>query len=196
MSASPTPPQDRPAPAPTPPTPAFPLKPLAGGVAGATVDFGVDAGTLDLEHLSEEQFQALERAVLTHLVVVVRGQQNLSPRAQFELTRRFDPQVEAYGHGNRPDLMKQSVLMQDLVSIPDTPQVKLLGNGHVTAHEGIPEAHLHHPSHRSFHREPLTDEQEAGGLTRFYRWHIDAALYDLHPPKVTTLLALTVPEAR
>ena len=43
---------------------------------------------------------------------------------------------------------------------------------------------------------PLTDAQEAAGLTRFYRWHIDAALYKLHPPKVTTLLALEVPENR
>jgi alpha-ketoglutarate-dependent taurine dioxygenase len=201
MSASPMRPSPPaasvpPAPAPTAPAPALSLTPLAGGGAGATVDFGVDAGTLDLEHLSEEQFQALERAVLTHLVVVVRDQQHLSPRAQFELTRRFDPQVETYGHGNRLDLMKQSVLTQDLVSIPAYPQVKLLGNGHVTDHEGIPDAHLRHPSHRSFHRVPLTDEQEAGGLTRFYRWHMDAALYDLHPPKVTTLLALTVPEPR
>jgi len=86
--------------------------------------------------------------------------------------------------------------VQDLVSIPEYPQVKLLGNGRVTDHEGIPEAELHHPSHRSFHKTPLTDAQEAAGLTRFYRWHIDAALYDLHPPKVTTLLAIEVPEPR
>jgi len=46
------------------------------------------------------------------------------------------------------------------------------------------------------HRAPLTDEQEAADQTRFYRWHLDAALYKLHPPKVTTLLALQVPENR
>lgn len=28
---------------------------------------------------------------------------------------------------------------------------------------------------------------------RFYRWHIDAALYDLNPPRVTTLYALHAP---
>ena len=134
--------------------------------------------------------------MLTHAVVVVRGQQRLPPRAQFELTRRFDPEVKTYGHGNRPDIMKQSVLVQDLVSIPDWPQVKLLGNGRVTDHEGLPAVELHHPSHRAFHQTPLTEEQEASGLTRFYRWHIDAALYELHPPKVTTLLAIKVPEAR
>jgi alpha-ketoglutarate-dependent taurine dioxygenase len=177
--------------------PLLALRPLAASAgAGSEVDFGMDAGALDLEHLSDEQFAALERAVLTHLVVVVRGQQGLSPRAQFELTRRFDPQVKTYGHGNRLDIMKQSVLMQDLVSIPATPQVKLLGNGRVTDHEGLPEVELRHPSHRSFHQAPLTDAQEARGLTHFYRWHIDAALYELHPPKVTTLLALTVPEPR
>ena len=174
--------------------PAIRLTPLEGG--GREVAFGADAGPADLENLDDAGFAALERAVLTHAVVVVRGQERLSPRAQFELTRRFDPRVKTYGHGNRPDIMKQSVLVQDLVSIPAWPQVKLLGNGRVTDHEGLPAVELHHPSHRAFHHTPLTDEQEARGLTRFYRWHIDAALYELHPPKVTTLLALKVPEAR
>jgi xanthine dioxygenase len=164
--------------------------------AGGDVDFGIDAGHLDLERLDDAGFAALERAVLAHAVVVVRGQERLSPRAQFELTRRFDPAVKTYGHGNRPDIMKQSVLVQDLVSIPEWPQVKLLGNGRVSDYEGLAEVELRHPSHRSFHQTPLTDQQEAQGLTRFYRWHIDAALYELHPPKVTTLLALKVPEGR
>lgn len=176
--------------------PDLPLQPLSGEGVGAGVTFGADAGYLDLDRLDEQTFQALERTVLTHAVVVVRGQERLSPRAQFELTRRFDPRVTSYGHGNRLDIMKQSVLMQDLVSIPDWPQVKLLGNGRVTDHEGLPPVELHHPSHRGFHKEPLTSDQEASGLTHFYRWHIDAALYDLHPPKVTTLLALKVPQAR
>jgi alpha-ketoglutarate-dependent taurine dioxygenase len=160
------------------------------------VDFGVDAGALDLPNLSDEAFAELERAVLTHQVVVVRDQARLAPRDQFELTRRFDPSVTSYGHGHRLDIMKQSVLMQDLVSIPACPQVKLLGNGKVTDHEGIPEVTLLHPSHRSFHLTPLSAAQLAQGLTRFYRWHIDAALYDLHPPRVTTLLALETPAAR
>jgi len=170
------------------------FKPLAGG--GAEVTFGVDAGVLDLERLDEAGFAALARAVFTELVVVVRGQRHLSPRAQYDLTRRFDPSVKAYGHGNRPEIMRQSVLMQDLVSIPDCPQVKLLGNGRVREHEGLTDVELRHPSHRSFHDKPLSDAEEAAGLTRFYRWHIDAALYELHPPKVTTLLALEVPEGR
>ena len=160
------------------------------------VDFGADAGFLDLPNLDDAEFAELERAVLTHQVVIVRGQERLSPRDQFELTRRFDPSVQSYGHGNKPELMKQSVLMQDLVAIPAVPQVKLLGNGRVRDHEGIADVMLQHPSHRSFHLTPLTQAEEARGFTRFYRWHMDAALYELHPPRVTTLLALEVPEAR
>jgi alpha-ketoglutarate-dependent taurine dioxygenase len=168
--------------------------PLAS--SASEVDFGVDAGTLDLPALSDAEFAELERAVYTHQVVVVRDQAGLSPRQQFELTRRFDPTVKTYGHGNRLDIMKQSVLTRDLVSIPEVPQVKLLGNGRVQDHEGIADVMLKHPSHRSFHLTPLSDEQMANGFTRYYRWHMDAALYELHPPKVTTLLALQVPEPR
>lgn len=160
------------------------------------VDFGIDAGVLDIPSLTDAAFAELAEAVLTHQVVVVRGQENLSPQAQFELTRRFDPEVRTYGHGNRTDILEKSVLVRDLVSIPAWPQVKLLGHGRVHDHEGIAEADLRHPSHRGAHANPLTEEEEARGLTHFYRWHIDAALYELHPPKVTTLLAIKVPEAR
>jgi alpha-ketoglutarate-dependent taurine dioxygenase len=171
------------------------IRPLVHG-AGSEVDFGAEVAACDLAHLNDADFAALERAVLTHHVVVVRGQGGLAPKEQFALTRRFDPTVETYGHGHNKDALRKSVLVQDLVSIPDVPQVQLLGNGRVTDHEGLAEVELRHPSHRSFHRAPLDDAQEAAGLTRFYRWHIDAALYKLHPPKVTTLLALQVPESR
>lgn len=40
----------------------------------------------------------------------------------------------------------------------------------------------------------MSSEDEAEGTTRFYRWHIDAALYKLSPPKVTTLYAVSVPK--
>jgi alpha-ketoglutarate-dependent taurine dioxygenase len=160
------------------------------------VDFGVEVSPGDVGRLSDADFAALERAVYTHQVVVVRGQNALSPAAQFELTRRFDPTVKTYGHGNREELLRASVLTRDLISIPDVPQVKLLGNGPVSGHEGLPDVELRHPSHQDFHHTPLTPMLEAQDFARFYRWHIDAALYDYHPPKVTTLLALKVPKSR
>jgi hypothetical protein len=53
---------------------------------------------------------------------------------------------------------------------------------------------LKHPSHTTFHKTRVSPEDEAKGITRFYRWHIDAALYDLSPPKVTTLYGISVPK--
>jgi xanthine dioxygenase len=73
------------------------------------------------------------------------------------------------------------------------PQVQLIGNGTVYNHEGLAEAMLKHPSHSTFHKTQVSAEDEEKGVTRFYRWHIDAALYDLSPPKVTTLYAISVP---
>jgi alpha-ketoglutarate-dependent taurine dioxygenase len=164
--------------------------------AGSDVDFGAEVAPCDLANLSSADFVVLERLVLMRHVVVVRGQGGLTPSQQYELTRRFDPTVQTYGHGKNKDIIRKSVLVQDLVSVPDVPQVQLLGNGLVTEHEGLDAVVLRHPSHRTFHRDPLTASQEARDLTRFYRWHIDAALYKLHPPKVTTLLALEVPKSR
>jgi xanthine dioxygenase len=163
---------------------------------GSDIDFGAEVAPCDLAALSDADFAALERAVLTYQVVVVRGQAGLSPQSQLELTRRFDPNAHTYGHGHKKELLRKSVLVQDLVSIPDVPQVQLLGNGTVRDHEGLDQVELRHPSQRSFHHAPLSDALEAADFTRFYRWHIDAALYKLHPPKVTTLLALQVPESR
>jgi xanthine dioxygenase len=171
------------------------IRPLEPAV-GSTVDFGAEIAACDLVQLSDADFDALVRAVLTHHVVVVRGQASLTPRQQFELTRRFDPTVQTYGHGHDKELLKKSVLVQDLISIPDVPQVQLIGNGFVENHEGVARASLRHPTHQTFHQRPLSAAEEQQGFTRFYRWHIDAALYKLQPPKVTTLLALEVPENR
>jgi len=72
--------------------------------------------------------------------------------------------------------------------------VQLIGNGTVYNHEGLAEAMLKHPSHTTFHKTRVSEEDEAKGITRYYRWHIDAALYDLNPPKVTTLYGIQVPD--
>lgn len=54
---------------------------------------------------------------------------------------------------------------------------------------------LKHPHHRVFHATQVPAEEDLD-YTRFYRWHIDAALYALNPPKVTSLMAVKVPAGR
>ena len=62
-------------------------------------------------------------------------------------------------------------------------------------YEGLKDFKLKHPHHKTFHKHPIPAEDDLTH-TRFYRWHIDAALYDLNPPKVTSLLAVSVPAGR
>jgi hypothetical protein len=61
--------------------------------------------------------------------------------------------------------------------------------------EGLENITLRHPHHRTFHREVISQADDLD-FTRYYRWHIDAALYDLNPPLVTTLLAVSLPSKR
>jgi hypothetical protein len=127
-------------------------------------------------------------------VVVFKNQKGLSPKAQYELTKRFDPASDNYGHGKTIDA-KRSILHPDLKTVPHQPQVQVIGNGFVPSYEGLKEVTLRHPHHRTFHKDHVPDDQDYD-FTRFYRWHIDAALYDLYPPQVTTLMAVNVPKGR
>ncbi|KAJ1302647.1 hypothetical protein OPQ81_002964 [Rhizoctonia solani] len=155
-------------------------------------DFGREVKGLDIGNLTPEQFKQVEELLYKHSALLFRNT-NLTPEQQYRLTKAFDPTSESYGHGNnKTGNTKKSVLHPDLKTIPRVPQVQLIGNGTVYNHEGLAEAKLKHPHHRTFHKTAVPEEEDLK-FTRFYRWHIDAALYDLSPPKVTTLYALNVP---
>ncbi|KAK0722156.1 TfdA family taurine catabolism dioxygenase TauD [Lasiosphaeria miniovina] len=164
---------------------------------GSQINFGASVSSVDVENLTDADFDVIRTALFTHQVVVFKGQGHVTPRAQFELTRRFDPAAAAaYGHGATLDA-KRSVLHPDLKTIPHQPQVQVIGNGFVGEYEGLHNITLRHPHHRTFHATAVPDAEDLD-YTRFYRWHIDAALYGsgLAPPVVTTLLAVRVPAGR
>jgi alpha-ketoglutarate-dependent taurine dioxygenase len=127
-------------------------------------------------------------------VIVIKNQTSLSPKAQYELTQRFDPTADSYGHGKTLDA-KRSVLHPDLKTVPHQPQVQVIGNGFIPSYEGLENIKLVHPHHKKFHRDVIPDADDLD-FTRFFRWHIDAALYDLMPPRATSLLAVSVPKGR
>ncbi|KAL3421087.1 alpha-ketoglutarate dependent xanthine dioxygenase [Phlyctema vagabunda] len=162
--------------------------------AGSQVNFGVEIENVDLENLSEEDFLAIRNALYTSHVVILKNQEGLSPRAQYELTKRFDPTAENYGHGKTLDA-KRSVLHPDLKTIPHQPQVQVIGNGPFEEYEGLKNITLVHPHHKKFHKDSVPEAEDLD-FTRFFRWHVDAALYALNPPKVTSLMAVKVPEGR
>ncbi|ORE06427.1 Clavaminate synthase-like protein [Rhizopus microsporus var. microsporus] len=174
----------------------FTIEPIVPSAKQSGVDFGAIINDLDLEKITPEDFDKLYEAVYTYQVVVVRNQGHVTPHTQYELTKRFDPQnIDMYGHGGMYRA-SESVIARDISPLPVQPQVQLLGNGIVRNHCGIDEKKLVHPSHTVFHKTPLTKEQMDAGYTRFYRWHMDAALYKLNPPKVTTLFGIKNPSSR
>ncbi|OIW32154.1 alpha-ketoglutarate dependent xanthine dioxygenase [Coniochaeta ligniaria NRRL 30616] len=161
---------------------------------GSQASFGAVVSNVDIENLTDDAFASIRDALFTHQVLVFKGQSHVTPKAQFELTRRFDPAGTSYGHGKTLDA-KRSILHPDLKTIPHQPQVQVIGNGFVPSYEGLTNFKLRHPHHRTFHATQIPDEDDLA-FTRFYRWHIDAALYDLAPPIATTLLAVQVPKGR
>lgn len=161
---------------------------------GSSFDFGAELRGADLENLTETDFEIIRRALYEHQVILFKNQQNLSPRAQYELTQLFDPASQSYGHGKTIDA-KRSILHPDLKTIPHQPQVQVIGNGHVAEFQGLKNITLKHPHHKTFHKDVIP-EQDDRDNTRFYRWHIDAALYDLNPPRVTSLMAVSVPKSQ
>ena len=137
----------------------------------------------------------ISNALYEHQVVLFKGQQAVTPKAQYELTRRFDPASSEYGHGTT-NKAAGSILHPDLQTIPHQPQVQVIGNGRVASYEGLTDITLKHPHHRTFHAAPVPAEEDLA-VTRFYRWHIDAALFaNRQPPLVTTLQAVRVPRGR
>lgn len=126
--------------------------------------------------------------------MVLKNQAICSPKAQYELTLRFDPSAQGYGHSKTIDA-KRSILHPDLKTVPHQLEVQLIGNGFIPEYEGLKNFQLKHPHHKTFHKDPIPEAEDLTH-TRFYRWHIDAALYDLNPPKVTSLLAVSVPTGR
>ncbi|KAH9486196.1 Alpha-ketoglutarate-dependent xanthine dioxygenase xan-1 [Psilocybe cubensis] len=162
--------------------------------AAMLADFGREVKGVNPAEMTPEQFKEIEEALYKHGALLFRNAK-VSSEQQYKFTKAFDPQSESYGHGNnKTGETKKSILHPDLKTIPSVPQVQLIGNGTVYNHEGLAEAKLKHPSHTTFHKTKVSPEDEAKGHTRFYRWHIDAALYDLNPPRVTTLYGITVPQ--
>jgi len=171
------------------------VEPLSNAPLGAKITLPQDV--TDPSKLNDEDFAKLNEALHKYSVIVIPNQENLSPNSQWKLTARFDPTTQTngqnYGHGKefRHD---KSLLRKDGTSIPDQPQVQVLGQGDWKAgHYGLGDVTLTHPTHFTFHKDVLTPEQVEAEQTRFYRWHIDSALYELSPPVATTLLGIHVP---
>lgn len=127
--------------------------------------FGRVVEGIDLANLSDSELSSIQELLYAHSVLVFPNTK-LSSEKQYQLTKSFDPTSENYGHKGR---QKQSILHPDLKTIPDVPQVQLIGNGLVKEHEGLVDARLKHPHHKTFHKTVVSEQDEKAGKTRFYR---------------------------
>ncbi|KIJ62981.1 hypothetical protein HYDPIDRAFT_114129 [Hydnomerulius pinastri MD-312] len=159
--------------------------------------FGKEVRGVDIANITLEEFSIIEKVLYEHDFLLFRGV-TMSPEQLYRIVKLFHPGTESHGHGKEKFEGKveddEKSPFFGIRKIPAVPQVLLIGNGTVREHEGISEAVLRHPSHKTFHRTRISDEDEAAGYTRFYHWHMDAALYDFNPPKVTGLYAIKVPQ--
>lgn len=162
--------------------------------AGSKINFGVEIDNVDLENISDSEFATIKDAVYKHLVVIFRNQSALTPKGQFLLMQLFDPQSSSYGHG-KTMYSKSSILHRGLQTVPHQSQVQIIGNGTYDSYEGLTNFTLQHPHHRTFHKTVISEAEDLA-VTRFFRWHMDAALYELNPPQATSLLAVKVPGGR
>jgi alpha-ketoglutarate-dependent taurine dioxygenase len=63
-------------------------------ISGSNAKFGATITGVDLNHLSEEDFQTIRSAIYVHKVVVVKGQRDLLPAKQFDFVHRLDPAAD------------------------------------------------------------------------------------------------------
>ncbi|ETL36572.1 hypothetical protein L916_11471, partial [Phytophthora nicotianae] len=73
---------------------------------GSAVDFGAAITNVDLENITDKDFDVIRNTLYNSHVVLLKNQQGVSPRAQYELTKRFDPAASTYGHGKTLDVKR------------------------------------------------------------------------------------------
>ncbi|KAL7006767.1 hypothetical protein EMMF5_003653 [Cystobasidiomycetes sp. EMM_F5] len=178
-----------------------PLTAPAPYAASELPDFGRVVEGFAPKNATPEDYKEIEDLLYKHSILVFHGV-DVDPEAQLALTKWFDKQATTYGHGNNKTGKEvKSILHPDLKTLPNRPEVQLIGNGVPEDHritQGLEKPRLKHPNHQTFHKTTLTSQQEDEGLARYYRWHIDSALYDQskQTPVATTLYALSVPAGR
>ncbi|KAJ8087029.1 hypothetical protein PM082_005854 [Marasmius tenuissimus] len=157
-------------------------------------DFGREVIGIHPAQATEEQFAELQKALYQFNALLFRNI-DLTPEEQFAFVKAFDPGAGIFGHGTKKmQEIKGSILSGYLNSLPRVPQVQAIGHGSIAEHEGMHELRLNHGHHSSIHKTRILQEDEEKGYTRFFRWHMDAALYEFSPPRVTGLYAIKIPD--
>ncbi|RFU31473.1 hypothetical protein B7463_g4866, partial [Scytalidium lignicola] len=155
---------------------------------------------VDLNDLSEKDFQEIRKAIYVHRVVVVRGQHKLHPAKQFEFVRRIDPDSGSthgfYGLvGDKKSREKFGSLgTRKRYVIPGVEGVRLIGRDYqAEEYYGLKNIYVDSTTQAEMLATPLSDEEISEGNSRFVTFHMDGAIYDAIPSRVTALLCIKAP---
>ncbi|GAA6018555.1 hypothetical protein JCM10207_007216 [Rhodosporidiobolus poonsookiae] len=170
------------------------ITPLVHDPKETKVNFGAIVEGVDLNDVDPETFSALRDAVLTHRLLIFKGQEKLHPANQLRFVQMFSPGSTNFSHALDPNYLKRRG--NGGATIPGVPQCQILGYGHVPpGHYGLPDdIHIARQDHRKMSKEPLSAEELEKGYTRLMQLHFDGALYKIPPPFVGSLLAVHTPK--
>ncbi|KAE9971116.1 hypothetical protein EG328_010693 [Venturia inaequalis] len=162
---------------------------------GAEVLLPGASTSFDLKSLSGEEKATLRQAFYDQGILLIRNQHDLNPDALYDVAELIDPHPTHFHSGGKRQVTdpKNILALNGCNRLPRAPQVTVIGKGKFEGYEGIPELDLKHLDHLSFHENPLSESEIAEGLTRPYRWHMDAPLYENLPGFVTSIRAVEVP---
>ncbi|MAD84951.1 MAG: hypothetical protein CL912_18490 [Deltaproteobacteria bacterium] len=181
--------------------------------------FGATISDVDLNNVDDELFAALREAIYKYELVLFKGQHDLKPIEHFNFVKRFDPNApDLHGHGTLETVRKTHKGAPTLLAavrlpnfmefnrvlisypqvsthmIPGAPGVRLVAAGYQGKdHYGLKDIEFRTSTILNTHANPPTQEEIDAGITRFGRWHIDFAGWELHAPLVTALRCVKLP---
>ncbi|KAJ5207578.1 Taurine catabolism dioxygenase TauD/TfdA [Penicillium cf. viridicatum] len=170
--------------------------PLPQG-AQSDANFGATITGIDLNNLSDQDFQVVRNAIYTHKVVIVKGQAGLAPLKQFQFVHRLDPDAEGVHGFDTKDVTDETigVLGSKFKTIPGSVGVTIVGQGYQgDDHYGLKDITANSAKHFHAHVEPLTTEDLENGQTRFGAFHFDGVIYGSNTSRVTTLRCVRAPK--
>lgn len=88
------------------------------------VDFGATVLGVDLNNLTDEDFEVIHKALHEHKLLVFKEQpEMLHPVNQYNLTRRFDPEETTGGFAHGVDPYLTSWKGVDILGLPNRPAI-------------------------------------------------------------------------
>lgn len=113
---------------------------------GGEVTLPTGMKLLDLDALSEQDKKTLREGVFNNGVIVIRGQDGMSPAVMPKIGKFFDESAwDVHSGGPKMVTDKKNILSQNNgARVPRAQQVSVIGKGKWYGHEGIPELDLKH----------------------------------------------------